>query len=101
MVRGYHEYKTLWENPVLGEELSCAREIGNPHDLTSVAIQKEIGGEVVTVGHIPKRISALTSVFIRRGGSRKYVVNGSRRYSADLAQGGMEIPWLTTFHRQK
>ena len=32
MIRGYHEYKTVWENPVLGEELSCTRETRNPHD---------------------------------------------------------------------
>ena len=43
------------------EELHCMREIGNPHDPTAVAIQTEIGSEIVTVGHIPKRISALTS----------------------------------------
>ena len=97
MVRGYHEYKTVWENPVLGEELRCVREIGNPHDPTAVAIQKEIGGEIVTVGHIPKRISALMSVFIRRGGIIKCTVNGARRYSADLVQGGLEIPCLLHF----
>ena len=43
------------------EELHCMREIGNPHDPTAVAIQTEIGSEIVTVGHIPNRISALTS----------------------------------------
>ena len=49
--------------PILGEELSCVREIGNPHDPTAVSIQKEIGGTIVTVGQIPKRIFSLTSVF--------------------------------------
>ena len=29
MIRGYHKY-TVWENPVLAEELRCTREIGNP-----------------------------------------------------------------------
>ena len=32
MVRGYHEYKSLWTNLVNGEELICEREIGNPCD---------------------------------------------------------------------
>ena len=32
MIRGYHEYKTVWENPVLAEELRCMREIGNLRD---------------------------------------------------------------------
>ena len=36
MVRGYHEYKTVWENPVLAEELHCTREIGNLSDSAAV-----------------------------------------------------------------
>ena len=32
MVHGYHEYKSVWENPVCGNELSCTRDIGNSHD---------------------------------------------------------------------
>ena len=40
MIRGYHEYKTVWEDPVLAEELRCMRKIGNPHDPMAVAIQK-------------------------------------------------------------
>ena len=92
MVRGYHEYKTVWDSPVLGEELICAREIGNSYDPMAVAVKKEIHGETITVGHILKRISALCSIFIRRGGNIKCTVNGSRRYSADLPQGGLEVP---------
>ena len=83
MIRGYHEY-TVWENPVLAEELRCTREIGNPRDLTAVVIQKQISGKMDIVGHVPKRISALSSVFIRRGGVIKCVVSGPQRYSADL-----------------
>ena len=36
MIRGYHEYKTVWENPVLAEELRCMRESGNPCDPAAV-----------------------------------------------------------------
>ena len=32
MIRGYHEYKTVWENPDLAEELCYMREIGNSRD---------------------------------------------------------------------
>ncbi len=32
------------------------------------------------------------SIFLRRGGSIHCVVIGGRRYSADLPQGGLEIP---------
>ena len=45
-----------------------------------------------TVGHVPRSISTLCSVFIRRGGTIFCVVTGRRRYSMDLPQGGMEIP---------
>ena len=52
---------------------------------------------MVIVGHVPKRIFALNSVFIRRGGVIKSVVSGPRRYSADLEQVGLEIPCLLYF----
>ena len=96
MIRGYHEYKSIWENPVVGEQLNCIREVGNSHDPMAVAVIKEIEGETKTVGHIPRRISALSSVFIR-GGTIRCIVNRNRRYSADLIQGGLEIPCLLIF----
>ena len=97
IICGYHEYKSIWDNPVNGEELNCVREIGNSHDQTAVAVMKEIDSETKTVGHIPRIISALCFVFIRRGGTIKCIVNGSRRYLADLIQGGLEIPCLLIF----
>ena len=39
----------------------------------------------------------MCSVFIRRGGSITCTVNGSRRYSADLPQGGLELPCKLMF----
>ena len=35
MVRNYHEYKCVWENPVHSKELTldCTMDIGNSHDL--------------------------------------------------------------------
>ena len=64
MVRGYHQYKDIWEAE-FGERLECQREIGNPHDIFAVAVMK---AEVV-VGHIPMKISSICSLFIRRGGA--------------------------------
>ena len=57
----------------------------------SVAVKKQIDGESTVIGHVPRQISPLCSVFIRRGGSITCIVNGPRRYSADLPQGGMEL----------
>ena len=59
---------------------------------------KSIGGtKSIIIGHVPRKISALCSLFIRRGGVLKCCVDGSRRYSADLPQGGMEIPCKLIF----
>jgi len=33
---------TEWKNLVLGEELSCMREIGNPYDPIAVVMQKKL-----------------------------------------------------------
>uniref|UniRef100_A0A1X7TG99 Ubiquitin-like protease family profile domain-containing protein n=1 Tax=Amphimedon queenslandica TaxID=400682 RepID=A0A1X7TG99_AMPQE len=91
-VRGFHVYQDIW-TPVLHEELDCERERGNIEDLYAVAVKKN--GHVV--GHIPRKISAICSTFIRRGGCIICTVTGSRRYSRDLVQGGLEIPCITTF----
>ena len=44
MVWGYHEYKSIWENPSADNELICEHEVGNPHDTYAVAIKKSIVG---------------------------------------------------------
>ena len=91
-VRGYHIYNAIWSAP-LGEELQCQREIGNSSDLYAVAVLKDS----TTVGHLPRKISRICTLFIRRGGTITCLVNGRRKYSADLPQGGMEIPCILLF----
>lgn len=86
-IRGYHVYQDIWV-PVIGEVLACYRERGNAVDRYAIMVKKN--GEIV--GHLPKKISTLCSLFIRRGGIIKCEVTGSRRYSYDLIQGGLEIP---------
>ncbi len=49
-------------------------------------------GVIICIGYLPRRISRVCSIFLRRGGSIHCVVIGGRRYSADLPQGGLEIP---------
>ena len=96
-MRGYHVYKEIWPNPIIGEELPCEREIGNPHDLSAVAVKKLITGEWKIVGHVPRRISPLSWSFIRGGRNINCVVTGTRRYSSDLSKGGLEVPCRYTF----
>ena len=51
----------------------------------------------VTVGHIPWKISSVCPVFLRRGDRIRCLVTGSRRFSTDLPQGGLEVPCLLIF----
>ena len=88
-IRGYHVYQRVWTDPYVGETLDCRREPTNVVDRYAVSV---IRSEVV-VGHLPKKISKLCSLFLRRGGSISCEVTGRRR-STDLIQGGLEIPCL-------
>ena len=91
-MRGYHVYKDIWE-AALGEELDCTRERGNPRDAYAVAVVKN----GTTVGHLPRKHCRLCALFLRRGGTISCNVSGRRRYSSDLAQGGLEIPCVLLF----
>ena len=89
MVRGYHVYQSIW-TVVVGESLPCLRERGNPEDPYAVSVNKD--QEIV--GHVPRIISAFCSSFLRRGRRITCLITGSRRYSRDLAQGGIEVPCI-------
>ena len=100
MVRGYHVYQSVWDATCDDEILPCKREVVNIHDPSSVAITKGTTGIVVghvRLGHVPRIISPIYSIFIRRGGTISCRANGSRRYSSDLPQGGLEVPCILTF----
>lgn len=95
-VRGYHIYQEIWK-PTIGEELTCTREPRNAVDRYAVAVVKENGRERTVVGHLPGKISKISSLFLRRGGAIICQVTGTRRYSTDLVQGGLEIPCILVF----
>lgn len=90
-------YKAIWENPIIGEELKCQREVGNSHDPLAVAVLKQMDGHDTIVGHISRRISVSCNAFIRRGDIIQCTVIGSRRYNVDLIQGGLEVPCKLKF----
>ena len=96
-VRGYHVYGETW-TAALGEELCCERELGNVIDRYAVAVKKDSSE---TVGHLPKKISRLCSMFIQTGGEIIATVTGHRRYSSDLVQGGLEIPCNLRFRGEE
>ena len=88
-VRCYHVHQDNWTH-VVGEQLLCKREEGNPRDHYAVAIKKS--GDIV--GHVPRNISTVCSLFCS---AIFCVVTGRRRYSRYLPQGGMEIPYKYRF----
>ena len=77
----------IW-TPVNGEMLLCTKEAGNRHDPFSVKVNKSM----TIVGHFPKKISSTCSLFLCMVGTISCEVTGPKRYSADLIQGGLEVP---------
>ena len=59
-----------------GLELPCKREPGNPHDPSAVVVVKQSSGTSVVFGHVPRLISIVCSIFIRRGGCIMCIVTG-------------------------
>ena len=91
-IHGYHVYQAIW-TPVIDEMLECVREEDNDEDRFAVAVKKSS----TIVGHLPRRISALCSAFIRKGGVISCRVTGPRRFCRHLVKGGMEVPCQLTF----
>ena len=91
-IRGYHVFQEIWTATV-GEILACEREPTNEKDRYAVAVLRS----GTKVGHLPKKISRVCSLFLLRGGSITCTVVGGRRYSSDLVQGGLEIPCTLHF----
>ncbi len=87
-IRGYRVYQGIW-TPIVNEQLTCRSEPGNIQDPHAVAVIKGVD----VVGHVPRMISTMCSMFLRRAGSMIVcTVTGPRRHSADLVQGGIEVP---------
>ena len=91
-IRGYHAYGVIW-TPTVGEHLSCEREMANTEDPYAVAVMRRS----TVVGHVPRRMSAACALFLEREGTISCTVTGSRRFSADLPQGGLEVPCTLKF----
>ena len=79
-VLGYHVYNEIW-TAVLGEVLETEEELQNVTDRYAMAVKKHTGE---TVGHLPRKISRLCSMFMDQGGDIACVVTGNKRYSSTL-----------------
>ena len=49
------------------------------------------------MGHPPKFMSKLAHFFVKYDGEIRCEITGSKRYSSDLEQGGLEIPAKVIF----
>ena len=72
-------------------------EPGNIHDRNAVAIEKD--GKSSAIYHGRYHVSVL--FFLKRGGTIRCTVTGGRIFSADLPQGGLEIPCTVVFVGQR
>jgi hypothetical protein len=91
-VRGFHVYRSIWGG-IIGEILPCITEPGNTSDSYAVAIKRS---ETIA-GHMPRKFSAVCALFLNSGGTISCAPTGTQKYSADLPQGGLEIPCRYTF----
>ena len=87
VIREHHVHKDVWL-PVVGEDLMCQRELGNPRDPFAISVFKD--GSIVD--HVPRKVSAICSMFLQMGGTIGCTVIGNRQYSRNLVQGGLEVP---------
>lgn len=95
-VRGYHVYKDIWQ-PTIGDSLTTEPEFRNIHDPYAVAVVNSTASGDTVVGHLPRNISTLCHLFLRRGGNIIVQITDRRRRSIDLPQGGLEVPCSLTF----
>ena len=51
-IRGYHEYKTIWDASI-GEVVNCSHETDNLHDDNAVSVVRR----GVIVGHVLRHLS--------------------------------------------
>ena len=77
----------------MGKQLSCKREISNNKDWYVVAVLRDR----ITVGHVPRKISAACALFSREG-SIHCVVTRERCYFRDLPQADLEVPCVLKFN---
>ena len=92
-IRGYYTYQSQW-NAEVGTKLGAVPDTRTTA-LVKDAIAVKNGKQ--TVGHIPMFLSKLTFFFLRYDGKDSMKVNGPKRYSVDLIQGGLELPAEFTF----
>ena len=102
-IRGHHISKAFW-TPTIGETLCCEKESGNAADPYAVAVVLS-SEKATTVGHVQRKISAASNLFLRQDGSSIRCGYGekvsfsrftSRRYGGTLS--GSNVYKLRRIH---
>ena len=56
MIRGYHEYQSIWDNPLTDGDLLCEQETGNSHNPQAMVIKMwSMVPQQHVVGHVLKK----------------------------------------------
>ena len=95
-IQGFHIYNDIWL-PLIKEQLKYTKEADNSRDHYAGVAVNITPVSTETVGHVPQCISAVCSTFLQRGAEICCTATGSRRYSRDLLQGGLEVPYILRF----
>ena len=67
--------------------LTTKCEVGNPHDRFAVAVMKDR----LKIGHVPREISKLCCLFLKKGGTLTCTVTVRCRRS-EIEEGSLETP---------
>ena len=60
MLLGYHDYQSIWYNPLAdGDLIPCEQEMGTLHDLQAMVIKKTIDGTLQVFRHVSRKISSI------------------------------------------
>ncbi len=78
---------------LLGKSCHVERSMAKTQDPYAVAVLDGVN----VISHVPNKISSICSIFLQLGGNIICQVTSTRRYSADLPQGGLEIPCILIF----
>ena len=94
-IRGYHTYQSQW-NAEVGAELGAVPDTRTTHllKINMLLLSRMANKQLDTFLMF---LSKLTVFFLRYDGKVSMKVNGPKRYSVDLIQGGLELPAEFTF----
>ena len=95
-IHGYCVYQDIW-TPVIGEELTCVRELGNMIDKYAVVVLRD---NSTVVGHLPRTLSRMCSLFLLCGGVIICGVTGARRHCYCISEGRLDIPCKLIFRKK-